>query len=97
MFLLSTRAGGVGLNLQGADTVLFVDQDWNPQMDNQAMARCHRIGQTRPVLVLRLAMEGLDADTPSVDQRILSVTSRKIVAEKEVLVRAGERSRVLVR
>lgn len=44
IFLLTTRAGGVGLNLTGADTVIFYDRDWNPQMDIQAQARCHRIG-----------------------------------------------------
>ena len=72
LFLLSTRAGGMGLNLTAADTVIFYDQDWvcltilekkipsltnrgqNPQMDLQAQDRCHRIGQTKPVLVFRL-------------------------------------------
>ena len=52
--LLSTRAGGVGINLTAADTVIIYDSDWNPQNDLQAMARCHRIGQTRPVSVYRL-------------------------------------------
>lgn len=47
IFLLSTRAGGQGLNLAGADTVIFVDSDFNPQNDLQAAARAHRIGQTR--------------------------------------------------
>lgn len=46
-FLLTTKTGGVGLNLTGADTVIFLDADWNPQNDIQAMARCHRIGQDR--------------------------------------------------
>ncbi|CAN0329422.1 unnamed protein product [Lampetra fluviatilis] len=54
VFLLSTRAGGVGLNLTAADTVVFVDSDFNPQNDAQAAARAHRIGQTRPVKVIRL-------------------------------------------
>ncbi|THG93409.1 hypothetical protein EW026_g7819 [Hermanssonia centrifuga] len=54
LFLLSTRAGGLGLNLVAADTVIFYDQDWNPQMDLQAQDRAHRIGQTRPVLIFRL-------------------------------------------
>ncbi|GMT25263.1 hypothetical protein PFISCL1PPCAC_16560, partial [Pristionchus fissidentatus] len=54
IFLLSTRAGGLGLNLTNADTVLFCDSDWNPQVDLQAMARCHRIGQTKPVRIIRL-------------------------------------------
>jgi len=54
IFLLSTRAGGQGLNLMSADTVIFVDNDFNPQNDLQAAARAHRIGQTRPVKVIRL-------------------------------------------
>ncbi|KAG9096198.1 hypothetical protein FS749_008925 [Ceratobasidium sp. UAMH 11750] len=54
IFLLSTRAGGLGINLVGADTVIFYDQDWNPQMDLQAQDRAHRIGQTKPVLIFRL-------------------------------------------
>jgi chromodomain-helicase-DNA-binding protein 7 len=54
VMLLSTRAGGLGLNLTAADTVVIFDSDWNPQNDLQAMARSHRIGQTRPVRVYRL-------------------------------------------
>ncbi|XP_048055223.1 chromodomain-helicase-DNA-binding protein 1-like [Megalobrama amblycephala] len=54
IFLLSTKAGGVGMNLTAADTVIFVDSDFNPQNDLQAAARVHRIGQTRPVKVIRL-------------------------------------------
>lgn len=53
-FLLSTRAGGLGINLTGADVVVFVDSDWNPQMDLQAQDRAHRIGQTRNVRIYRL-------------------------------------------
>lgn len=54
VMLLSTRAGGLGLNLTSADTVIIYDSDWNPQNDLQAQARAHRIGQTRPVSVYRL-------------------------------------------
>eukprot|EP00820_Chromera_velia_P016385 Cvel_25986.t1-p1 / transcript=Cvel_25986.t1 / gene=Cvel_25986 / organism=Chromera_velia_CCMP2878 / gene_product=Chromodomain-helicase-DNA-binding protein 9, putative / transcript_product=Chromodomain-helicase-DNA-binding protein 9, putative / location=Cvel_scaffold3020:243-17204(-) / protein_length=1212 / sequence_SO=supercontig / SO=protein_coding / is_pseudo=false len=54
VFLLSTRAGGLGINLTSADTVVIFDSDWNPQNDVQATARCHRIGQTRDVKVYRL-------------------------------------------
>ena len=86
VFLLSTRAGGVGINLQSADTAIFYDSDWNPQVDIQAMARCHRIGQTRRVLVLRLVMEGIDAHTPSFEQYLLHVTRKKIDTERQVLV-----------
>ena len=51
VMLLSTRAGGLGLNLTAADTVIIYDSDWNPHNDIQAQARAHRIGQTRPVQV----------------------------------------------
>lgn len=57
IFLLSTRAGGLGLNLMTADTVILYDSDWNPQVDLQAMDRVHRIGQTRPVLIYRFISE----------------------------------------
>jgi ATP-dependent DNA helicase len=57
LFILSTRAGGLGINLVAADTVIFFDQDWNPQMDLQAQDRAHRIGQTKPVLIFRLVSE----------------------------------------
>lgn len=54
VFLLCTRAGGLGINLTAADTVIIFDSDWNPQNDLQAQARCHRIGQTKMVKVYRL-------------------------------------------
>jgi len=53
VFILSTRSGGLGVNLTGADTVIFYDSDWNPSMDAQAQDRCHRIGQTRDVHIYR--------------------------------------------
>lgn len=56
-FILSTRSGGIGVNLTGADTVIFYDSDWNPTMDAQAQDRCHRIGQTRDVHIYRLICE----------------------------------------
>ena len=52
--MISTRAGGLGLNLMSASTVVLYDSDWNPQVDLQAMDRAHRIGQTRIVQVFRL-------------------------------------------
>ena len=54
VFLLCTRAGGLGINLTAADTVIIYDSDWNPQNDLQAQARCHRIGQNKSVKVYRL-------------------------------------------
>lgn len=54
VFLLCTRAGGLGINLTAADTVIIYDSDWNPQNDLQAQARCHRIGQKKEVKIYRL-------------------------------------------
>ncbi|GAA5943254.1 hypothetical protein JCM10213_007936 [Rhodosporidiobolus nylandii] len=79
LFLLSTRAGGVGLNLVGADTVIIFDSDWNPQNDLQAMDRAHRIGQKKPVLVFRLATAN------TVEQTILASATRKRKLERVVL------------
>lgn len=56
-FILSSRSGGVGINLTGADTVIFYDSDWNPAMDKQCQDRCHRIGQMRDVNIYRLVSE----------------------------------------
>jgi SNF2 family DNA or RNA helicase len=69
--LLSLRAGGVGLNLQAADTVVFLDTDWNPQIDLQAQARAHRMGQTKPVLVLRLYIP------TTVEEHIIETAAKK--------------------
>lgn len=52
VFLLSTRAGGLGINLTAADTVIFYESDWNPTLDLQAMDRAHRLGQTKDVSIL---------------------------------------------
>ena len=65
-FLLSTRAGGLGINLQTADIVILFDSDWNPQVDLQAMDRAHRIGQKKPVQVFRFVTEG------SVEEKVRS-------------------------
>ncbi|GAA6027670.1 hypothetical protein JCM8097_007975 [Rhodosporidiobolus ruineniae] len=79
IYTLSTRSGGVGLNLVGADTVILFDSDWNPQNDLQAMDRAHRIGQKKPVLVFRLATVG------TVEGAILASATRKRKLEKVVL------------
>ncbi|KAI3693875.1 hypothetical protein L1987_76830 [Smallanthus sonchifolius] len=57
VFMISTRAGGVGLNLVAADTVIFYEQDWNPQVDKQALQRAHRIGQMNHVISINLVTE----------------------------------------
>ncbi|XP_017277127.1 lymphoid-specific helicase isoform X1 [Kryptolebias marmoratus] len=79
IFLLSTRAGGLGINLTAADTVIIFDSDWNPQADLQAQDRCHRIGQTKPVVVYRL----VTANT--IDQKILERASAKRRLEQMVI------------
>jgi len=75
VFVLSTRAGGLGINLMTADTVILFDSDWNPQMDLQAMARAHRIGQTKPVTVYRFVSK----DT--VEEEILERARNKRILE----------------
>ncbi|CAL8090567.1 unnamed protein product [Orchesella dallaii] len=70
-FILSTRSGGVGVNLTGADTVIFYDSDWNPTMDAQAQDRCHRIGQTRDVNIYRLISE------KTIEENILKKSNQK--------------------
>ncbi|CAM9686350.1 unnamed protein product, partial [Phaeothamnion confervicola] len=79
VFLLSTRAGGVGINLTAADTCIIYDSDWNPQNDIQAMARCHRIGQTKDVSVYRLITRN------SFEQEMFERASKKLGLERAVL------------
>lgn len=71
-FILSTRAGGLGINLQTADTVIIYDSDWNPQADLQAQDRAHRIGQKKPVMVYRLVTED------SVEVKIIERAQQKL-------------------
>ena len=78
MFLLSTRAGGEGVNLHTADTVILYDSDWNPQVDIQAMARVHRIGQTKVVHIYRLV------SSDSVEERIVQRAQRKLYLDSMV-------------
>ncbi|PRW20842.1 ATP-dependent DNA helicase DDM1 isoform X1 [Chlorella sorokiniana] len=79
VFLLSTRAGGLGINLTAADTCIIYDSDWNPHQDLQAMDRCHRIGQQKPVLVLRLAT------AHSVEGKMLRRANEKLMLERLVI------------
>ena len=71
VFVLSTRAGGLGINLTAADTVIFYDSDWNPTVDSQAMDRAHRLGQTKQVTVYRLITRN------SIEERILLRAKQK--------------------
>ncbi len=82
-FLLSTRAGGQGINLTGADTVILHDCDFNPQIDRQAEDRAHRLGQTKPVTIYRL----VTADT--VDAKIVAIAERKLTLDAAVLSDGG--------
>ncbi|QLQ80543.1 hypothetical protein HG537_0D05440 [Torulaspora globosa] len=79
IFLLSTRAAGLGINLAVADTVVLFDSDWNPQVDLQAMDRCHRIGQQKPVIVYRLCCDN------TVEHVILTRAAGKRRLEKLVI------------
>ncbi|KAI1345398.1 SNF2 family N-terminal domain-containing protein [Xylaria sp. FL0043] len=83
VFLLSTRAGGQGINLASADTVILFDSDWNPQQDLQAQDRCHRIGQTRPVIIYRFATKG------TVEEELLLSADAKRRLEKLVIRKGG--------
>uniref|UniRef100_A0A1I7UCT2 ATP-dependent helicase brm n=1 Tax=Caenorhabditis tropicalis TaxID=1561998 RepID=A0A1I7UCT2_9PELO len=83
LFLLSTRAGGLGLNLQTADTVIIFDSDWNPHQDMQAQDRAHRIGQKKEVRVLRLITAN------SVEEKMLAVARYKLNVDEKV-IQAGK-------
>ncbi|ODV62426.1 chromatin-remodeling ATPase CHD1 ASCRUDRAFT_22376, partial [Ascoidea rubescens DSM 1968] len=79
LFLLSTRAGGLGINLMTADTVIIFDSDWNPQADLQAMARAHRIGQKNHVMVYRFVSK----DT--VEEQVLEKARKKMILEYAII------------
>jgi len=79
IMLVSLKAGGIGLNLTAADTVILVDPWWNPAVEEQAIARAHRIGQDQAVLVYKLIIEG------SIEERILELQERKSVLAEGVL------------
>ncbi|XP_060867780.1 lymphoid-specific helicase-like isoform X3 [Metopolophium dirhodum] len=79
LMMISTRAGGLGLNLTSADTVILFDSDWNPQVDLQAQDRCHRMGQTKPVVVYRFCSKN------TIDERILNFATAKRKLEKMII------------
>ncbi|XP_072226617.1 chromodomain-helicase-DNA-binding protein 4a isoform X3 [Leuresthes tenuis] len=81
-FLLSTRAGGLGINLATADTVIIYDSDWNPHNDIQAFSRAHRIGQNRKVMIYRFVTKA------SVEERITQVAKKKMMLT-HLVVRPG--------
>lgn len=83
--LLSTRAGGIGLNLTAADTVVMLDPDWNPLNDAQAEDRAYRIGQTKPVTVHAILAPG------TIEQHMASTATNKL-ALVATLMRLSERS-----
>jgi SWI/SNF-related matrix-associated actin-dependent regulator of chromatin subfamily A member 5 len=89
VFLLSTRAGGLGINLTAADMVILYDSDWNPQMDLQAMDRAHRIGQTKPVTVFRLVTQ----DT--LEERILERQCLRLKLDSLVIQHCKERKNTI--
>ena len=78
LFLMTTRAGGLGINLQTADTCILFDSDWNPQCDLQAMARVHRVGQTKPVHVYRLVSGG------TAEERVVQRAQKKLYLSETV-------------
>ncbi|OAA65663.1 snf2 family helicase ATPase [Niveomyces insectorum RCEF 264] len=86
IFLLSTRAGGLGINLTSADTVIFYDSDWNPTIDSQAMDRAHRLGQTRQVTVYRLITRG------TIEERIRKRALQKEEVQRVVIQGGGASS-----
>lgn len=82
-FICSSRSGGLGINLTGADTVIFYDLDWNPAMDKQCQDRCHRIGQTRDVHIYRFVSEG------TIEANILRKSNQKRMLD-DVVIQEGE-------
>jgi chromodomain-helicase-DNA-binding protein 1 len=89
-FLLSTRAGGLGINLATADTVIIYDSDWNPQNDLQAQARAHRIGQKNQVNIYRLVTKN------SIEEDIIERAKQKMVLDHLVIQRMDTTGRTIL-
>ena len=87
---MSTRAGGLGVNLATADTVIIFDSDWNPQNDLQAQARAHRIGQKNQVSVYRLVTKN------SVEEDIVERAKRKMVLDHLIIQRMDTTGRTVL-
>jgi SNF2 family DNA or RNA helicase len=86
IFLISLKAGGVGLNLTAADTVIHYDPWWNPAVENQATDRAHRIGQDKPVFVYKLIVAG------SIEEKILALQEKKAELASNILKKDGARA-----
>jgi SWI/SNF-related matrix-associated actin-dependent regulator of chromatin subfamily A member 5 len=89
LFLLSTRAGGLGLNLMTADTVILFDSDWNPQVDLQAMDRVHRIGQTKPVLIYRMICENT-IEEKIIERQAMRLKLDSLIIQQGRILKGGE-------
>jgi SNF2 family DNA or RNA helicase len=89
LFLISLKAGGTGLNLTAADTVILYDPWWNPAVENQAIDRAHRIGQDKAVMVYRLVASG------TIEEKMLLMQARKGDLAKSILTDDGDVIRTL--
>ena len=78
-FLITLKSGGTGLNLVGADTVIHLDIWWNPQVENQATDRAHRIGQTKNVSVIKLITKG------TIEEKIIELQEKKKILSKNLI------------
>lgn len=88
IFLLSTKAGGLGINLTAADTVIISDIDFNPYNDKQAEDRCHRMGQKRPVTIHRLISKG------TIEEGMFQMAQEKLKLEREITTDENENTEV---
>lgn len=86
IFLLSTKAGGIGINLTAADTCIIHDIDFNPYNDKQAEDRCHRLGQTRPVTIYRCISES------TIEEGMAMVAEEKLKLEQDITNEKGEQT-----